>query len=100
MVVSTVHDHPTLPKMQKGDVNRVLLHLPTTEATYDAAVKLLQDRYDNKLLKTKAHLTNIMKIEPMRKDNPDSLRKLIGTFKESEMALSVLGIDTKARDIN
>ena len=107
MFKGTVHDHPTLPKVQKlfylkgalkGDAKRVLSHLPTTEANYDAAIKLLQDRYDNQFLITKANLTNIMKIENMRKEGPDSLRKLIGTFNENEMALSALGIDTKACD--
>ena len=78
----------------KGDAKRVLSHLPTTEANYDAAIKLLQDRYDNQFLITKAHLTKIMKNENMRKEGPDSLRKLIGTFSENEMALSALGIDT------
>ena len=39
-----------------------------------------------------------MKIEPMRKEGPDCLRNLIGTFNENEMALSALGIDTKACD--
>ena len=82
----------------KGDAKRVLSQLPTTEANYDAAIKLLQDRYDNQFLITKAHLTNIMKIENMRKEGTDSLRKLIGTFNENEMALSALGIDTKACD--
>ena len=107
MFKGTVHDHPTLPKVQKlfylkgalkGDAKRVLSHLPTTEANYDAAIKLLQDRCDNQFLITKAHLTNIMKIENVRKEGPDSLRKLIGTFNENEMALSALGIDTKASD--
>ena len=107
MFKGTVHDHPTLPKVQKlfylkgalkGDAKRVLSHLPTTEANYDAAIKLLQDRYDNQFLITKAHLNNIMKIENMRKEGPDRLRKLIGTFNENEMALSALGIDTKACD--
>ena len=39
-----------------------------------------------------------MKIENMRKEGPDSLRKLISTFNENEMALSASGIDTKACD--
>ena len=107
MFKGTVHDHPTLPKKQKlyylkgalkGDAKRVLSHLPTTEANYDVAIKLLQDRYDNQFLIAKAHLTNIMKIDPMRNEGPDCLRKLIGTFNENEMALSALGIDTKACD--
>ena len=104
MFKGTVHD-PTLPKVQKlfylkgalkGDAKCVLSHLPTTEANYDAAIKLLQDRYDNQFLIPKAHLTNIMKVENMRKEGPDSLRKFIGTSNENEMALSALGIDTKA----
>ena len=37
-----------------------------------------------------------MRIDPMKKESPDSLRKLIGVFNENEMALSALGIDTKA----
>ena len=41
-----------------------------------------------------------MKIENMKKEGPDSLRKLIGTFNENETALSALGIDTKACDFN
>ena len=103
MFKGTVHDHPTLPKVQKlyylkgalkGEAKRVLSHLPTTETNYDAAIKLLQDRYDNQFLITKAHLTNIMRIDPMKKESPDSLRKLVGVFNENEMALSALGIDT------
>ena len=103
MFKETVLDHPTLPKVQKhylkgavkGDLKRVLTHLPTTEPNYDAAVKWFQDRYDNQFLITKAHLTIIMKIETMRKEGPDGLRKLIWTFIEYEIASSASGIDTK-----
>ena len=107
MFKGTVHDRPTLPKVKnlyylkgavKGDAKHVLSHLPTTEANYDVAIKLLQDRYDNQFLIMKAHLANIMKIEPMRKEGPDCLRKLMRTFNVNEMALSALGIDTKACD--
>ena len=89
MFKGTVHDHPTLPKVQtlyylkgalKGDAKRVLSHLFSTEANYDVAIKLLQDRYDNQFLITKANLSNIMKIAPMKKEGPDCLRKLIGTI--------------------
>ena len=67
MFKGTVHDHPLLPKVQKlyyvkgalkGEAKHVLAHLPTTEANYDVALKLLQDRYDNQILITKAHLSN------------------------------------------
>ena len=107
MFKGMVHDHPTLPKVQKlyylksalkGEAKHVLSHLPTTEANYDAAIKLLQDRYDNLFLITNAQLTNIMPIDPMKKESPDSLRKLICVFNENEMALSALGVDTKACD--
>ena len=81
-----------------GDAKRVLSHLPTTEANYNVAIKLLQIRYDNQFLITKGHLTIIMKIETMRKESPDSLRKLIGTFNEDKMALSALDFDAKACD--
>ena len=103
----TVHDHPTLPKVQKlyylkgalkGEAKRVLAHLPTTEDNYDVALKLLQDRYENQFLITKAHLSNIFKIDPMKKECRDSLRKLIGVFNENKMALNALGLDTKASD--
>ena len=72
--------------------------MPTTEANYDAPIQLLKDRYDNEILITKAHLNNIFKIDSMKKDSADSLRKLIGIFNENEMALSGLGIDTKSCD--
>ena len=75
MFKGTVHNQPTLPKVQKlyylkgalkGEAKRVLAHLPTTEANYDVALKFLQDRYDNQFLITKAHLSNIFKIDPMK----------------------------------
>ena len=81
-----------------GEAKRVQAHLPTTEANYDVALKLFQDRYDNQFLITKAHLSNIFKIDPMKKECPESLRKLIGVFNENEMALNALGLGTKASD--
>ena len=72
MFKGTVHEQQSLPKVQKlyylrgalkGEAKRVLSHLPTTEANYDAAIQLLKDRYDNEFLITKAHLNNIFKID-------------------------------------
>ena len=105
MFKGTVHEQQSLPKVQKihylkgalkGEAKRVLSLLPTTEANYDAAIQLLKDRYDNEFLITKAHLYNIFKIDSMKKDSADSLRKLIGIFNENEMFRSALGIDTKS----
>ena len=39
-----------------------------------------------------------MKIATMRKECPDSLRKLIGTFNENKIALCALDFDAKACD--
>ena len=56
MFKGTVHEQQSLPKVQKlyylkgalkGEAKRVLSNLTTTEANYDAAIQLLEDRYDS-----------------------------------------------------
>ena len=75
MFKGTVHEQQSSPKVQKlhylkgalkGEAKRVLSHLPTTEANYNAAIQLLEDRYNNEFLITKAHLNNIFQIDSMK----------------------------------
>ena len=66
--------------------------MPTTETNYDAAIQLVKDRYDNEFLIAKAHLNNIFKIDSMKKDSAESIRKLMGVFNENGMALSAFGL--------
>ena len=47
---------------------------------------------------TKAHLTNIFKIGAVKPDHPESLRKLLKSFTENEMALKAFGLGSTECD--
>ena len=107
MFKGTVDNHASLPAVQKlyylkgalrGEAKNLLAHLPTTDANYSVALNLLQGRYENQSMITKAHLTNIFKIGAVKPDHPESLRKLLNSFTENEMALKALGLGSTECD--
>ena len=107
MFKGTVDNHASLPAVQKlyylkgalrGEAKNLLAHLPTTDANYSVALNLLQGRYENQFMITKAHLTNIFKIGAVKPDHPESLRKLLNSFTENEMALKALGLGSTECD--
>ena len=62
--------------------------MPTDDANYDGAVKLLKERYGNQHRVVNAHNTSLMEIQPAS-DNTTSLRKL-HTLLQVERHLRVL----------
>ena len=53
---------------------RVIPGLTLTEANYDAAVKLLQERCDRPQQIIRAHMDQLLKVSPCSDDRPSSLR--------------------------
>ncbi|XP_055589427.1 uncharacterized protein LOC129741706 [Uranotaenia lowii] len=58
---------------------------------YQVAWKALENRYENKKLIVKAHLDAIFSIEPVRRENCDSLNRLIGEFEKNLQMLNKIG---------
>ena len=101
MFNGTVHSNNRLPKARnlhylkaylKGEPAKMLSNLPTTDANYDNAVKMLKDRYEDKKMITRAHLSGIFKYAGTKSDSPQDLRKLVNNFTESSWALEALNI--------
>ena len=55
-------------------------------------MNLLQGRYENQSIITKASLINKLKIGALKPDHPESLENLLNSFNQNELALSALGI--------
>ena len=107
MFKGTFDNHLSLPAGQKlyyfkgalrGEAKNLLAHVPTTDANYSVALNLLQGCYENQSMITKAHLTIIFKIGAVKLYHPESLRKLLNSITENEMALKALGIGSTECD--
>ncbi|XP_055604516.1 uncharacterized protein LOC129752771 [Uranotaenia lowii] len=67
-----------------------------TAANYQVAWSLLEKRYENKKLIVKAHLDALFAIQPIRRENSESLNRLIGDFDKNLQMLDKIGENTKS----
>ena len=104
---STVHSNRILSNIQKlhylktslkKEPARLLSQLRLSNANYEVAFKLLEDRYGNKRMITHTHLERILNFKPLKQDSPQQLRKLLSTFVSNTMALETMGYDVNSSD--
>ncbi|XP_055591566.1 uncharacterized protein LOC129743554 [Uranotaenia lowii] len=62
-----------------------------TAANFQVAWNALEKRYENRKLIVKAHLDALFAIEPMRRENCESLNRLISDFDKNLQMLSKIG---------
>ena len=82
----------------KGSSQQLIKNLLITEENYEIAWEQLTDRYENKRAIVKTHLDNLLNYPPMKGDTGTGLRRLIESYKESLMALSIQGCDISTWD--
>ena len=99
---SAVHDKPDISKVDKfnylcslleGTASKVVQGLTLTENNYDAAVALLQERFDNKQTIISAHMDELMKLSDCTLDRPSSLRSVYDKITVHSRGLESLGVN-------
>ena len=101
---STVHKNPSISKVDKfnylnslleGPARRAVQGLTLTEANYDSAVEILQERFGKSQQIISAHMDELMKLQPSNNDRPASLRYIYDRFSVHVRGLASLGISTE-----
>ena len=92
--ISTVDKFNYLSSLLDGPASKVVQELTLTEANYNAAMTLLQERFGDQQVIISAHM-ELMKLPDCNLDCPSSLRHLYDRVTIHVRGLSSLGIDSK-----
>ncbi|XP_055614695.1 uncharacterized protein LOC129761019, partial [Uranotaenia lowii] len=105
MFQSLIHNNGQLSPIDKftylrssvtDDALQEIGSIEITAANYQVAWSLLERRYESKKLIVKAHLDAIFAIEPIRRENSESLNRLIGDFDKNLQMLDKIGENTES----
>lgn len=105
--LSLVHNSTQISSIQKfhylksslvGSAALVIDSLEFSAQNYDIAWELLTTRYDNNRLLVHNHVKALFSIQPMTKESPELLRKLVDTILKNLRALKTLGEPTQHWD--
>lgn len=100
---SLIHSNESISEIQKfhylraaleGSAIQAIRSLEFTVTNYAVAWNALLDRYDNKNLLIHNHVKELFDIEPLPKESPEGLRKIIDTLSKNLRALEQLGQPT------
>ncbi|XP_050553293.1 uncharacterized protein LOC118262431 isoform X3 [Spodoptera frugiperda] len=98
--ISIIHSNNNISKINKlhylraslkDSASLVVDNLDFSAENYDAAWRLLCDRYDNKRLLVNNHVQALFNVNPISKESSKSLRLIIDTTNKNLRALSTLG---------
>lgn len=78
----------------RGEPSRLIQHLYITDANYNAAWEILQNRYQNNRLIISKLIDKILDIPPIQGESANKLRQLHDVTTECLKALKNVGIDT------
>ncbi|XP_049871362.1 uncharacterized protein LOC126370525 isoform X2 [Pectinophora gossypiella] len=99
---AVVHKDKRLEKIQKfyyfqmflqGEPYNLIKNLPMLESSYDEALKIIDERYNNEFKIKMEHLNLLLDIQPLTKTNAPILRQFVSTIKQQKAALKNLNID-------
>lgn len=76
-----------------GEPAAIIAHLAIENASYTSAWELLNKRYDNKHALIMKLIDKMIKLEPMGKNYPDCLTKVVNVISESFASLDNLGLN-------
>ena len=93
--ISTVDKFNYLSSLLDGPASKVVQGLTPTEANYNAAMILLQERFGDQQVIISAHMEELMKLPDCNLDCHSSLRHLYDRVTIHARGLSSLGIDLK-----
>ncbi|XP_059062082.1 uncharacterized protein LOC131854916 [Achroia grisella] len=96
--ISAIQKFHYLKSSLKGSAELVIDSLEFSAANYSVAWELLVNRYDNNRLLIHNHVKALFSIQPLTKESPELLRKLIDTVLKNIRALKILGEPTEHWD--
>ncbi|XP_065094903.1 uncharacterized protein LOC135715655 [Ochlerotatus camptorhynchus] len=100
---SMIHDNYQLTNIQKlhylraslkGDAARIISSLAVSTYSYTVAWKLITDRYEDKNLLIKQHISALFSVSPLRNESASGLSELADEFEKHVKILDSL--ETKA----
>ncbi|XP_047019396.1 uncharacterized protein LOC124629845 isoform X6 [Helicoverpa zea] len=98
--ISIIHDNDSIDNINKlhylraslkGSASLIIDNLDFRSDNYDAAWKLLCDRYDNKRLLVNNHVQSLFNVQSISKESSNSLRHIVDTTNKNLRALATLG---------
>lgn len=103
MFQQMVHKNTSLSKVEKmqylktlvtGEPSKLIQHLQIAEVNYETALKLLQDRYENKRLLLSKLLDKILDIPKISVESAEKIKQLHDTTIECLEAIKNMGVPT------
>ncbi|XP_014215405.1 uncharacterized protein LOC106644423 [Copidosoma floridanum] len=79
----------------KGEASEIIRNVQLAHGNFNTAWTLLEARYENNRIATSAHFSEILKIEPIKKESASSLLYLRNTVQRNLAALQNLGCPTQ-----
>ncbi|XP_055589224.1 uncharacterized protein LOC129741507 [Uranotaenia lowii] len=101
---SLIHCNPQLGSTEKftylrsavtGDALKDIASIELTDANYDVAWDILEERYENRKLIVKAYLDALFALEPLKKEGYDGLNNLITEFEKNLQMLQKVDEETE-----
>ncbi|XP_051153762.1 uncharacterized protein LOC127277018, partial [Leptopilina boulardi] len=102
-----IHKDNNIPKVQKfrylksylrESASRIIENIEISEANYEVAWGLLEERYNNKRVIIQNHMTALLELTIPNKDSASGLRNLLDTILRHIRALKMLGEPTESWD--
>ena len=90
--ISNIDKFNYLNSVLEGAAARAIRGLTLTEANYNAAVKLLQERFGRPQQIISAHMDQLLKVSPCSNDRPASLRYVYDQICVHSRGLASLGV--------
>ncbi|XP_058817129.1 uncharacterized protein LOC131680431 [Topomyia yanbarensis] len=100
---SLIHENHQLTTMDRftylksslaGEALQEISAVEMSSVNYDVAWCMLEKRYENTKLIVKAHLDSLFSVEAMKRENYETLNKLIGDFEKNLLMLDKMGENT------
>ncbi|XP_013182922.2 uncharacterized protein LOC106129035 [Amyelois transitella] len=88
-----------LRKYLKGDALMLVEGLPLVNSSYDDALRLLNNRYDNKCILVTHHINKLLDIQAISKGTAQNLRQFVSSARQLLGALNGLGQKTEHWDM-
>lgn len=90
--ISNIDKFNYLNSVLEGAAARAIQGLTLTEANYDAAIKLLQERFGRPQQIISAHMDQLLKVSPCSNDRPAGLRYVYDQICVHSRGLASLGV--------
>lgn len=93
--LSNVQKFLYLKSFLRNEPLHLISSLPAVNDSFQVAIDLLKNRYENKLAVVNAYLSNILEIEPLKKCTAPILRKFVNDIKQNLDMLEKLNLEVE-----